>query len=583
MENPVAISQPPVWAFEESKIKLLALVNGWNQEQRVVEANRRLRYVEANVEVLQQQGFLEDDETIIPIRVIDTNIRREQPAYVAYLRQSRRLAVFRCVSDPQVNVEAIEADFTYGMTYPNWEIPHFKCLDGAQQNGRDFVEIEFDESKPLHVGVDHVGTENLIFPRDARNIQACEIIIRRYELTVAQLKSFVTKYGFDAEQVGLVLEPLEKDTQVMSNVTVYKAYRKIEGVVYVGWFCDKNANDWIKTPQKLFLGKKRQTTSLDPITGQEVTSLEEVNEYKYPIIQLLYCVSEQPTVVRQRGRVFLDETKQEAQTALWSSLVNGSVRASNVYGSPVNPSATGGKLGVVDLKLKHGQIYTEPVSFWGTPYPDPQLVAAAQSLDIQTQQETGQVNFAAQNRQDSRKTATEIGAATEQAALLSGVQVAMYSAHLREVWTAVWEIVQSQALQGLITFAQVTVEQQTPVGVQIAKQNNAELLSKEFDVRPAGDIDVIQRSEKMQKYAQFWPIVANTPLAATFMADMIKMAFPEDAERYEQVLLQIAGQNQQAAGLKEVVAAMAVDDNGIVKPEFKEFEPQLKQVLGGGQ
>ena len=133
-------------------------------------------------------------------------------------------------------------------------------------------------------------------------------------------------------------------------------------------------------------------------------------------------------------------------SGLWTAMINGTVRASNVYASPAQDDGNGGKLAQAEVDLVHGVVFSKPLNFWSTPYPDPLIIKAAQALDTQTQQETGQVDFAVSNREDSRKTATEVQAANQQQSLLNSVQVSLFSAFLRDVHTAVWPIVQSQAL-----------------------------------------------------------------------------------------------------------------------------------------
>ena len=60
-----------------------------------VEDNRATRTLLVDVDSQQAQGKLKPHETYIAIRTVDTNIARAIPAHVAYLTQSRRLAIFR--------------------------------------------------------------------------------------------------------------------------------------------------------------------------------------------------------------------------------------------------------------------------------------------------------------------------------------------------------------------------------------------------------------------------------------------------------------------------------------------------------
>src|SRR5271154_7122131 len=56
-------------------------------------ASRKLRYAEVDIEAEREEGRLQPDELYIARRIIDTNIRREQPSYVQYITQSPRAIV----------------------------------------------------------------------------------------------------------------------------------------------------------------------------------------------------------------------------------------------------------------------------------------------------------------------------------------------------------------------------------------------------------------------------------------------------------------------------------------------------------
>src|SRR6478609_4087134 len=111
--------------FTTARIHLQRLVNDWKQEREITMLNRAKRDVNIDAESLRQQGKLDDDETLIPVRVIDTNIQREQPAYINYLKNSRRLCTFNSLTNPEQDTQKLEIEFTRGMTYIGWETPHY--------------------------------------------------------------------------------------------------------------------------------------------------------------------------------------------------------------------------------------------------------------------------------------------------------------------------------------------------------------------------------------------------------------------------------------------------------------------------
>jgi translation initiation factor 2 beta subunit (eIF-2beta)/eIF-5 len=138
--------------FKEAEIILKRTINDWRSYIAKAVTNRKKRDVEVNVEQLRQSGSLDEDETLIPVRVIDTNIQREQPAYINYLKNSRRLCTFRSLDNPDTDSQNLELAFTQGMTYLSWEIPHYKCIDGSSTHGWDTIEVVYDENYPLNVG-----------------------------------------------------------------------------------------------------------------------------------------------------------------------------------------------------------------------------------------------------------------------------------------------------------------------------------------------------------------------------------------------------------------------------------------------
>lgn len=559
----------PLFDFNKIKTRLDRLINDWRPEQTNTAERRRMRCVDVDVEQLQNAKVLSTDETLIPIRTIDSRVKKEQPAYVAYLTKSRRLAIFTCQEDPSINTDKLEIAYTKGMTYNGWEQPYYKCLDGAQVHGWDAVEIEYSEAKPFKVGLSHVGHENLIFPLKAKSLEDCEIIIRKFTISKLKLKTFESKYGFNADAVKLIVDEYTEN-KVDEPIDIYKIFMKSDGVVWVGWYVQKDTRDWLKSPEKLSLGrkvkKKVSTMQLDPMSGLQMPIesevWEDVFETNYPIKLQLYDENEEQEITFHRGRAFYDEPEQTAQTSIWTCMVNGAVRACNVYASPKNPSATGASIKQLDTRLEHGCIYNEPLEFWHTSYPDPMLLDIIARLEVQKQAESGQVAYGVNNRQDSRKTATEVQSAREQQSMLSSVQVTLYSTFLREIHAYVWPIVQSLALQGIIVL-NPTID---PM-----------MLTLTYEVRPAGDDDVIRRAERLSQYQQMWGIISNTKAAGKYLTDMLRIALPDDADKYVSDILSGMQDRNMTPVLVEILQAMLQDPQ--IAPALGAYAPKIQQVI----
>lgn len=596
--------------YTDAIIRLKALHQKWSGEEVETTRRRMLRNIDINPKQLRDSGKLRPDETIIPIRMVDTNIRREQPAYINYLKGSQRLSIFKCVDDVLLDCQNIESEFTAGMQYVGWETPHFKVLDGSQTHGWDSVEVVYDASKPLHVSIEQVGHENLFFGLESLKTDSCEILIRKYSFSQMQLKTSVTEFGFVEAQVNLLLDKTKgSPTEIDNNIPVFKILFKYKSpdsgktCVYVAWYSDKDGcTDWLKQPTKLYLGRRKQVqvmvdvpvqipqqivpagggmTMVQParveMTQQPQLQWQDVDETEFPIFLLPYSETEQQTIISHKGRVFFDQYKQEAVTSIASGFTNALNRASNVYGSVANsdPGRTAAPK-QLDTSLEHGKIYDTKIDFWGHNYPDPMTLNALQYFSVQNSEETGQTSFAVNNRQDSRKTAAEINTANQQQQLLSGVQVSLYSTFLRQVYSFVWLIVQSQALQDKIKFLQITKtipDMMSPQGQRTIRVNNKDLIGLQYDVRAAGDIDVIQRAEMRQKMINDWPVLATTPIASEFLQEFVRLSYPSQADKWVAMLKAGDQTKQVVAKLADLLMTMTSPQDLVMLP------PEAKQEI----
>ena len=573
--------------FSSAEIHLRKMIQDWDEEISDTTQRRKTRKLEIDVEALRQKGEVDEDETLIPIRMIDNNIIQEQPPYINYLKNSRRLGIFDCLEEPGFNTDLIETEFTKVSTYTGWEIPYFKCLDGSQAHGWDAVEVIFDKEKPGNFSIEHIGHDKLLFPRSSIDIQKSLRIVRQYDVTLLQLYNWINEFGFDKDQVN-ILRDVRKETQKENETCkIYKLFFKLDKVVHVAWFSIENGvRDWLKAPAPLYLGidqKVGETFQPTPISF-------------YPVVLLPYRETEEQQITAHKGRVFLDEPRQEAMTALWSSFVNGQNRASQVFASPAQEDGSGASLKELeDIILRGGRILNKPMTFWHMDYPDPTVLKTLQYADVSNDKDAGQVNFAAMNREDSRKTAKEIGAAQEQQSLLNSVQLTLFSTFLRQVLNISWLIVQSQALQNNIQFLLVPTQvpvpnpvnpllpnidpiTQQPV-VQTVFVNDAATISKKYSLRAAGDVDVIKRQELEAKMQQDWPVVQSTGLAPLFLSDYIKLRYPDKGERYANVITQGNPLQAQVQQLKTILDATFKQHPEILQSLPPEDQQQLNNIM----
>lgn len=598
--------------FSVASIYLKDLTGSWNGEVQRTNAQRMTRDVDIDVDALRESGDIEEDECFIPERIIDSNIQREMPSYINYLKNSRRLAIFNDKLDPTFDCSLLEDEFTKKMAYKGWTKPWFKLVDGSMTHGWASFEVVYDGSKPGNCGIEYIAHEDLLFAHDSKDLQASSCVLRRYRPTPLQLKSWVVKYGFSILQVNSIIEKYKEKGNKDKTIEVFKRFCKFQGAVYVSWFSlEGSCTDWLKAPAKLYVGvddlvdepKEVDQPVLHPVTGQPILDPQTMQPMtqkvsvpnkvwkstdveNYPLFLYYYRESEKPLLFDHIGRVFLDKDKQEATTAIVTAFVNGINRAQKIYASPKTDGVNDGKPAkqLANMKWVNGTIFDKPMEFWNMPYPDPMVLKALQYFDVSNSQDIGQTDFAALNRQDSRKTATEITAASQQSQLLDSVDLTLFSEFCREVFSFCWLIIRSQALQTKINFLRVKKPAQPamqPMGInpqgglpQMPPQqnmgplpmqpppqfspeimsivnsqgtyaneqsnyiNDTDTLVRDFDVRAAGDVDVIQKAEMTQQMQADWPVIQQTPLAQKFLVDLIKLKYPQDGYLYATILEQ---------------------------------------------
>lgn len=650
--------------YNTARPYLLSLVSSWTVETVRTDANRLTRDIDIDIDSLRENGDIEDDECFIPDRIIDQNIQRELPSYINFLKNSRRLAIFNDVLDATFDCQLLEDAFTKVMTYKGWIRPWYKLLDGSMSHGWASFELVYDESKPGNVGIEYIAHEDLMFAHDSKDIQASVCVLRRYRPTPLLLRTWCAKFGFDIDQVNNIIEKFKEKGNQDKTIEVYKRFYKFNGCVYVSWFTiEGNCTDWLKKPTKLYCGidefqqqvqmvnqsvsvgidANRQPIIQNVLTPQTSYSWQQKEVENYPVFINYYRETEKPLLFDHIGRCFLDKDKQEMNTAVLTSFCNGCTRAMKIYASPEEDNIQDGKPAkqLANIKWSNGGIFDKPMAFWHMPYPDPMILKALQYFDVANSQDVGQTDFAATNREDSRKTATEIKAASQQSQLLDSVDLTLFSEFCREVLSFAWLIVRSQALQGKIKFLQISkldaipVEatvgldqnqqtgaipqppqqmgalpmngmqpQQAPAQVnpQLQQQsmqqkmmqgivnseqsyiqemtgytNDIDTLVRTYDIRAAGDVDVIQKAEMVQNMMQDWPVYSQTPLAGRFLADLTKLKYPMNGDVYTDILVQGNPKNQIIQSLGIIVQQM-VKEPDVARTLTPQMTQQLQQI-----
>lgn len=597
-QQPTDSANPPseMFDYQKAKVRMDRMINEWREEKNRTVYRRKDRYIDLDVEELRASGHINQDETFIPNRVIDNNIMRDKADAMAFLNGSHRLAYFRCVSNPLLDTRQLESDFTKGLSYPGWYKAFDRHYDGAALHGWDAVEVLYDENKPLRVAFEHIGHDRLLFNWRIENIQDSEIIMREYEVSTMRLQSFVTDFGFNPEQVALITQLYQEKKKDDQVVTIYKTYFKFNNCVYVCWYSKNDpVKDWLKAPEKLQCGilqppaippqpsiGDQMTQAISPPSPSPIPFPTEKEMSQYPIFLYIYKDDEQETIFDHKGRGFLDLPSQEATTAVGTGFVNGILRASNVYCCPDESDGEGNDLKILDTQLENGQIFNKPLKFFSHPYPDPTVLNALQYLDQANSKQTGKIATAVSNRKDSRKTAKELEIGENEESQITSTNLATYSEWLRDVLNFTWQIVQSQAMVGNIEFLMkqqvqpMTMMGPQPVGEQTIFANDIETIKQVFDIRAAGDIDVVQKEKELASMQQDWPVIQNTPLASKFLEDYIRLRYPQKADEYSAII-------KTGNPAKQIIQSLLAVTEGALKSNPARLEQTMRDPQEGQQ
>jgi len=559
--------------YKDIETKLNQLVSVMDELAAQNTAARKLRYTEIDIESERASNKLQPDELLIPQHIIDSNIRREQSSYVQYITQSPRAVILQDFDAPGTDTSIIERDATNKIRFNSWQLSMFANIDGFQQNGYGILELVLDQTQPGELAHEFVQLGDMGMVSDTKDIQEAEMLARNYYFSKTRLLAMAqegSKWEFNEEQVKRVIgkdPPISNDnigsSKDKSLYRIQKVMYRIDGVVYVAWACKESCDDWLRAPRPLFIGRRKivvdpvmQQPVVDPMTG--LPQSENVYETLYPYYVFPYLISENNTISQLKGRAYLDQDCQQAVMSLLSSFCTAHRRAAGLYFSKNTEDPNDDILMQKNIFFKSGALINSKVTQMQLVPPSSDIMTAINALVLGNQQETSQVNFAAQNRKDSRKTAEEIKASTAAASALSTVQVVLFSNALKNLYTTMFEVIQSRVVCGVLK----------------VQPEVAPYYQRKYIVKPAGDTDVIERQQLLKLMMDSWPVIKDTPAGPAFLMDLIARAFPEHGSKYIQIIQQSMQQQQtvqaqQQAQMMQGVQQMAA---GIVslskKPEY---------------
>ena len=524
---------PALFQYSDVKPQLTAILQEWESREEIRARKRReLRRDDVNVEEMRRKGELEAHESYIPQRVIDRRIKDEVPSQLNFLQTPERLLIFTDPANPDKSTENLERAFTVHMRYRGWLLPWIKAFDSCDLHGGSALEVRFDPTKPFSCAIDYIRREDLIFPVEADSLQSCEYIMRRYKYMPFELESFIQTYGFDQTAVHKLTDAAKTGSKRHERISIYKVYRKFNGVVYVFWYSDR-CDNYLKQPTPLELGLYSPKEAISWQGASAAYSQQNMNPMAlppelpaqlpitdYPVFWLPYEIVEDDLLLSSRGRAFRDAADQEVQTELWSAIVNASTLAAGIYGTRVNSMT--GEVGLSETdSIKPNTIIQKETKFWNFPFPSGEILAVATQYGVNSAATNGRVDYAVNNRQDSRKTAREINASQAQQAEITSAAIACQSQTFLDVYALCWEIGRSQVLIGAITSFNIPIEDLLPT----------------YRLATAGDTDILTREAKKQVIRETFQYVAGTPIANLFLSYLVETYFPEKSKDWVPALM----------------------------------------------
>jgi len=562
--------------------KLQNLVSVMNELQGQNIISRRLRYTEIDIEREKASGGLNPDEVYVPQHIIDSNIRREQSSYVQFVAQSPRAVVMVDKESPHLDCTIIERDVSNRLRFDGWQTSMFANIDGFQQNGYGAMEVVLDETKEGNVAHEFVQFGDLGFVGDTRDIQQCEMVARNYYFSKTRLMSMAgdESWGFDSAQIKLVIDqaPNADSATIGSSINskdkslyrIQKVMFRYQGIVYVAWACYNICNDWLRAPRPLYIGRRELVmfgNQVQMMPDGDTPQSKEAYETEYPYYIFPYLITENNTISQLKGRAYLDQDTQIAVTSLISSACTAYRRASGLYFSKDSDDPNADVLQQKNIFFKTGCMINQKVKQFQLSPPSADIFTAVQALVTANQSETSKVNFAAQNRKDSRKTATEIDAAQQESSVLSTVQVVLFSNSLRDMYSKMFDIVRSRVLAKLIQVAELFYQ----------------LYQREYMIKPSGDIDVIERQRRLKMMMDAWPVMQQTPAASIFLSDLLTLALPEYAPKYIQIFMKASQQPPQPSP-EEKQAQMEMQMEQLrLQMEQEKHKADMMRMVAEGQ
>lgn len=533
------------------------LISAWESgPKKKILAERDHRRFEMDSTAARAAKKVLSSETFIPQRVIDNNIRRESPVIMGFVTEVNRPIIIGNVGTNQFDFSTNEQAFASASRYQGWQIPYRKCVDSAATFGRGVIQV-IPANNALGYILDFVCVENFIFPEKSQHIQNAGMCARRYEVSSGELDEWAQKYAFDPENVKKLRETEcgagNPDDQILAVYELFHVFRRERGpdgriMIMCGWYSSSMSH---------VLLNKDWTPYLDGTLAADNTP---GTAQQYPFFIYQYEMTEKPYILQSEGRAAYDLNHQEAETALVTDYMNACNRASGLYPSR-KVGQTESSAVTATIELAHGMIMDQPLDIFVPPMPPASTLSAVNYLRTSNLQDIGQVDFAADNRVDSRKTAAEIKLSRESAAKISSLPVLNFSIFVLDIGSYIFNIHLANSRGGTLLSEAIRGSNEAA--------NEALRLGK-FVLMSAGDVDYVQRADKIVKIRETLGMLSQFPAAQKIVISLLRrylqLVFPEQAAEFTADL-----QDNSQGITQQLLAALTT-----IMPELP---PDLQQQL----
>lgn len=536
-------------------------------------------------------GRLDEDDIYVPVRTILALFRRKMAAFHDFLTRTPITAAFlpegfRTMEDLDVvSPLIIETVFTRWTRYQGWFTTLARWAWGGKMSCYDVIKLVADNEAPAKYKFEYVGKHNLAIPEAGRDdIQLSPFLAEAFHFTCKQLHEFSMEghpMGFDREQIMRIIGRPTEDhirddpsapaeditTDAYEEKELWKVYYKENGMIHYAWAAPELCEEWIKKPEPFNLGRFEMTQDEQ---GNPVP--RPVYEDRYPYFLYVSDVESETDITKHQSFVQQERPRQDAVTALWTIFTSQSARAGEPIWTPKNDAGRiNAEEAQLQIKPKPKHLFMLPVQPELLPPPPLEIVSAAEKLLQAGQHEQGDVNYATQTNQSTRKTAQELKQAASTQGSLDSSDLMVFSVAYTDALQFMWELLQTRIAAGALEIPQEAI----PVFL------------RRYTILPGGSIYVMEREQKIQNMLQLMGPAVQAGIGQMFFTNILRLMFPEESPMYLQGLRM---ESQRSQALKSALAMlqglMFDEETGEVTKEipeglrdgYKKQYEQLQQV-----